>query len=371
MPVVLYWFIKRYAAVSQRREWRLFVLLLFLMGVSTVLSFFLNPAHIYDNTTLLVELLMMFIYYFMFAYYAERYPLRVKGVLIGFILFVTAFAVVYNVDKSLYQDIKFIWNPRMATAWMTTDFTGYRFGFFWMDENNIGYMANAVVLFILCHEKTSLFTKALLLGALTLIVISCMSSGALLSTVISVGLYMVYSVWRFITGRVTFRWRLTNVVLFVLLAVILYFLIPRIPDYLGGTVAQESFSRIAGNSASSRLSIWKNILQQANFFQYLLIGQGGDTFLNDAKISPHNGHLFWILAYGIISYVIFMVMFFRKRKTTPPAGYLFMIPIWIGFTINILLGEVKLAAILALLVALSCGSRPMTMPQGRQEVLNA
>jgi len=79
--------------------------------------------------------------------------------------------------------------------------------------------------------------------------------------------------------------------------------------------------------------------------------------VDGSKFSPHNGHFYWILGYGFISYVLFMYLIFRKRKRTGLKQYIWVLSILIGFTVNILLGEIKMMGIVMLLVACSSSQK--------------
>jgi len=58
-----------------------------------------------------------------------------------------------------------------------------------------------------------------------------------------------------------------------------------------------------------------------------------------------------IYNYGMISYVVFMYIIFRIRKGTPLEKQFFMVPLLIGFTVNVGIIEPRFVNILALLTA--------------------
>jgi len=137
----------------------------------------------------------------------------------------------------------------------------------------------------------------------------------------------------------------------------LYKIVQQIPNYLATGVAMESFERISSNSGDSRFIIWQTVIQSVNFLEFIVIGKGGVTLVDGLKFAPHNGHFYWILGYGFIAYFIFMYLVFRKRKVTSLIKYIWIIPILIGFTVNVLLGEIKMMSIIMLLIACSSSAK--------------
>ena len=97
-------------------------------------------------------------------------------------------------------------------------------------------------------------------------------------------------------------------------------------------------------------------MQHVDFWEYLLIGKGGVTLVDGVSYAPHNGHLYLILNYGFIAYFIFMYLVFRKRAGQTLETYIWILPIFIGFSINVMLGEIKLMGVVMLLLV-CCESR--------------
>ncbi|SEW39786.1 hypothetical protein [[Clostridium] fimetarium] len=360
MPLIFYWFFKKYKLLRNndqyKLEYKLFFALFILMGLSTVFSVILAPQYAYKNVVFLILYTSMFLYYFMFLYYINKYPFVIKNFLIVFILFVVILAAFFNIDKNLFQKVVLFWNPRSEiNANIAEDFVNYRYTFIWMDANNIGYMMNAIVLYLWCNEKTSFFIKIFSLLSLLFVLIACMSNGAFLSSGISIGLYLIVKLFDLFKGNHNKKYKITpiNIVLFLIALFALYKIIPQIPNYLETGIAMESLERISNNSGDSRFVIWQTVIQSVNFFEFILIGKGGVTLVNGLKFAPHNGHFYWILGYGFISYFIFMYLVFRKRKVTSIKKYIWITPILIGYTVNVLLGEIKMMSIIMLLIACS------------------
>ena len=362
MPLLLYWVIRKFGILKNdiryKSEYKLFTILFILMSLSTIFSFILAPQYAYKNIVFLILYTAMFLYYFMFLYYIDRYQSSIKIFMILFILFVVILAVFFNIDKAFYHNVILFWNLRSGISINDTlyqDYVGYRYTFIWMDANNIGYMMNAIVLYLWCNEKTSFFIKTFSLLSLLFVLVSCMSNGAFLSFGIGFGLYVIVKIFDILKGNHNKKYKITpiNMLLFLITLFALYKIIPQIPNYLESGIAIESFERISNNSGDGRFLIWQTVIQSVNFSEFILIGKGGVTLVDGLKFAPHNGHFYWILGYGFIAYFIFMYLVFRKRKVTSIKKYIWIAPILIGFTVNVLLGEIKMMTIIMLLVACS------------------
>ena len=366
MPLLLIWFIRKSRIsnneIRYKSEYQLFAVLFLLMSLSTIFSFILAPEYAYKNIVYLILYTTMFLYYFMFLYYIDKYQFKVKNFLILFIIFVVILAIIFNIDKSYYHNLILFWNLRSGITMnenLYQDYVGYRYAFIWMDPNNIGYMMNAIVLYLWCNEKTSFFIKTFSLLSLLFVLIACMSSGGFLSFGIGFGIYVVVMIFDSLKGNYKKKYKLTpiNILLFLITLIVLYKIIPQIPNYLETGVAVESLDRVNGNSGDSRFVIWQTVIKSVNFFEFIIIGKGGVTLVDGSKFAPHNGHFYWILGYGFIAYFIFMYLVFRKRKITSIKKYIWIIPILIGFTVNVLLGEIKMMSIIMLLIVCSSSAK--------------
>jgi hypothetical protein len=362
MPLTFYWFLRRYKKLNESKEYKLFLIIFILMSISTMFSFILAPQYIYKNLVYLIQFTTMFLYYFIFVYYLKQFDFKVKNFLIVFIVSVVILALFYNIDKSFYHKVVLFWNHRSGISineLSYANFVGYRYSFIWMDANNIGYMMNAIVLYLWCNEKTSFFIKTFSLLSLLFVLISCMSNGGFLVFAFNIIVFIIVELIQLVKGKYKLKFQITPTSLFLFLITVLSLIsiIPQIPKYLETGVALEALERIDRNSGDSRIRIWQYIIQKVNFLEYVLWGKGGVTLVDGSKFSPHNGHFYWILGYGFVSYFIFMYLVFRKRKRTSLKQYIWVLSILIGFTVNILLGEIKMMGIVMLLVACSSSQK--------------
>ncbi|WP_342539065.1 hypothetical protein MKY15_04030 [Sporosarcina sp. FSL K6-1540] len=361
MPLIIYWFFTRNKYFKNDKEFKLFIILFGIMCMSTLVGFLLAPQYAYNSMTYLIIFTSLILYYFMFVNFVNKYSFNLKKLLIGFIVVVVIFAGFYYIDKNLYQFFKTIWNFKSSIFVENAyeGLVGYRFSFIWQDPNNIGYMMNAIVLYLWCNEKINSFTKVFTFFALIFVLVASMSNGGFLALGISIVIYFLVSILQ-VFGKKKFnikiRINLMNMFLFIGSFLLIIYIIPKIPEFLQTSTALESFERIENNSGESRFIIWSNIINNLDFIDYIVlffVGSGGIALIDGIKINPHNGHFYWILSYGFISYLIFMYLVFRKRKITPLKKYIWIIPVFIGFTVNVMIGESKLTAIILLLVACS------------------
>lgn len=361
LPVVIYWSIKRYNHIRVLNEFKLIKIMFLLMTFSTIIGSIIQPHNIYENCVFLIKYYYIFMLYLLFRSRLNSKDISLKKILLVFVFFVLIMAIVYYYDKNLYQSFKIIWNYK-SNVFVSSRYiglVGYRYSFIWMDPNNIGYMLTAVVMYLFTNEKTSFFTKIVLITSLGVVLIATMSNGSILAVMISLCVYLLVWIFtRLLRAKVRFRVSINpvNVALFYITILLIIYFIPKIPNLLETTTAVEAFERFESNSGDSRFKIWTDIIKNISipdYFLYSILGKGGVTLVGQREIAPHNGHLYWILGYGLVSYLIFMYIVFRKRRNTPLIKYIWIVPVFIGFTINTMIGEMKLFGLIMLLVASS------------------
>jgi len=372
MVLIFYWFIKRHKSLAGGTAYKMFRIMFVIMCLSTLFGYILAPEYIYKNTVYLIQFTSIFLYYFMFSNYIKKYNFNIKSLLVLFIIFVVILAILFNIDTNMYYKFLLIWNARSGAASNDIDYLGFignRYTFIWMDPNNIGYMMNAVVLYLWCNEKTSFFIKVFSILSLIFVLVSCMSNGGFITLGIDIGLYLIVRVLQIFKGKLIFhnKIKLINILLFMVTIGALIYIVPKIPEYFQTSVVNDSFERMNNNSGDSRFIIWEMVIKSVNFSEYILFGKGGEILINGYSFRPHNGHFYWILGYGFISYFMFMYIFFRKRRITSLEKYIWVIPILFGFTINIMIGEIKLMGIFSLLLACSSSKLYLNNVEGVEQ----
>jgi len=117
----------------------------------------------------------------------------------------------------------------------------------------------------------------------------------------------------------------------------------------------QSFERFQSNNISSesglsRLEIWSKVYSyyKSDIHKYIFLGQGYQLHYKDHLIKPHNGIFLILFAYGFFALVSFLYIFFKFRlKRT----YIFMIPFFLCFFVNVMIGELKLFLLYIFLLA--------------------
>lgn len=351
---VIWWFIKRKnAIIAGSDDYQQFVWMTVLMLISSIVGIFMNPSSASSNLTLWLQFTVTFLHLYVFKYYFDRYSFDLKPYLLCFIIFVVITALAFNFNGSLYYEIRNLWSARASAGFLAagldTESIG-RFGFIWMDENNIGYMLNSIVVFLLCNERLRLEETIFIIVCDLFVLISCMSNGGLYT--FSIGIGLVLSLKIFGAGVKRKRKRLSIIGLITLLTLVTG-LVQYAPKYLKGEVAVAAMERVEENSADSRKKIYQYILENTDFLEYSVVGHGQETLVNGQKVKPHNIHLYYVLAYGIIAWLLMLYIVFRKRKQTRWIEYIWIVPFFLGASANIIIGEEKAMCIALLLLAAS------------------
>lgn len=367
LPIVAIWALLKIKEIIKMKEFKISVVLSVLMLISTIISFFYYPKELnsgieiwVQNVKMMIQYASYFLYYILFVYVIRKYDVKVKKILLIFLGFAVVLGVIYMIDKSIFANIKTIWNNVDSyTIWYKEGKDiQYRYNFTWTDPNNPAYAFVALMVFLLLNEKTNIIEKIYVCTATFFLLICAMSTGASLSLgLVLIGIFIfdiipnIKKIKKYINKKNIFICILISIAV-TLLAITIFVCISKTDIY------KESITRIFGNTdegSSSRIAIWKRVLENSNIFRNFLVGTGGkQVILNDGTLlAPHNGNLYFIYAYGMSFYAIFMYEFFRKRKNCTLKNYLFVLPVFIGFTINTIVGEQKFIVLYLLLYVLS------------------
>lgn len=365
--IVCLWTLFKLKELIHTREFKISIILVVLMLLSTILSFFCYPRVLssgdeiwIQNIKMMIQYASYFLYYIMFIYCFKKYDMKVKNILIAFLGFAVVLAIIYSVNKSWFANIKGFWNNVDSyTIWYKQGaMMQYRYNFTWTDPNNPAYAFVAVMAFLLLNVKTNILEKIFVCISTIFLLICSMSTGGALSfilLVIGIFIFSIIPKTKEYKTKLNKKKILTMISIMLIAVLILIFVFKQLQKT---AIYQESITRIFGNTeegSSSRIEIWKRILTNTNIFSNILLGTGGRQVIlnNESIIAPHNGHLYFIYAYGMIFYALFMYEFFRIRKNVSLKKSLFEIPIFIGFTINTIVGEQKFIILYLLLYTMT------------------
>jgi len=283
-----------------------------------------------------------FIYYYAIARFLS--PRTVNRILLIAIAYATLIAIGFLSNPAFLISLRE--QVYTVTAYRVDDILIHgRFTYFFSDPNTAGYFLGMLFLFSLERFRHSFSLVVLLLAGGLLIAILTKSTGVSLSVVGAI----VYVILRAIVrrdGRTLRRAAALATGLCLLLAFV-HAAAPGLSAKACSSIGVFG-ARVEATAAGSRLAKYT---YAATHFPLFLWGQGSTLVQPDGNIfAPHSDMLYLLYAYGVIVYVICMFLFFR-RIIWP--GYLFMIPAFMAFSVNGLIGEQKTFALFLILLALS------------------
>jgi len=228
----------------------------------------------------------------------------------------------------------------------------HRFTGTFSDPNNLAIIINAIILFLTTNTKLTCFQSMTVIVISAFILFMTMSKTGF----ILFGLFLIVLFFLILKKGLSLflspRIKRSSLFSMLFLLILLPFIYLGINNFLNSEVAQLALFRFRSNSISSRTIIWETLLKSKNIFYSFILGDGGTVIVDGAPYKPHNGHLHLIYSYGFIAYFLFMYIFFRIRK--PFSSYknaLFLLPLFLGFTVNVGIYEPRFINIMALLVA--------------------
>lgn len=351
---VIWWYQKRKPIIrSTNRDYNIFVYMCVLMIISALIGIILLPAAAKNNIVLTLQFIVSFMHFYVFKYYFDNYSFPLKKYLVIFSVFAALLAIVFTINTDIYFQIRHIWSPVQSTS--DEEFmTGIiRYGFLWMDENNIAYIINAIMLFVICNERSALYEKIVVVICALLVDVCSMSRGGMLTFYTGLAMYGLLYISRRTEKRRTPK---TKMIVNVLLCAVVVVGVARMaPSFINNEVTENSMERLEDRESDNRMAIYKKMLNEASFIEYSLVGHGNYITLGGRAIKPHSLHFYWVFAYGMVSYFMMLYIMFRKRKITKLSEYIWIWPYFFGCSINIIIGEEKAMCIGFLLLA-ACSS---------------
>lgn len=330
----------------------IYFIMMILMILSTMMSFFIYPKFISNinipvyNTKVCFQFVMYILYFIFFKYIFTNYKINLKKPIIFMFLFALLLCLIYMIDKNIFAYIKLFWNNAdelTLTFLKNSSIIQYRYNFIWTDPNNPAYFFTALLFFYLVNFRSKKIEKLFLFISTLAILVACMSSGGFASFFITLVLYLTFTILaKSKSIKENFRKNFSkNVIKSITIIAILFMittLMVRIPIF------KESILRIKSNTIFYRVDIWYRIITNTNLYKYLLIGTGGTQVIlnNHQLLFPHSGELYLFYSFGLIYLCLFMYQFFRRRVDSNIKKYIFVLPIFIGFSINTAVGEQKM-----------------------------
>lgn len=345
-PFVLLW---RLRADSSQLSYRNPTKIISNLGLfSSVFGAVLYPEYASDEFVIYLNMLTALYTLQLFAYVRDRSDDSLKdkiyNILTLFIIVVFAWSIVFFLNYGTYESLRHLFNNRIGEATVDMLTMTIRYGYYWSDENNIGYMAIAVFLFLSISDRISVFRKYFMALFVVIIVIATMSSGAVAALAVS---YIVFFFYQIFSKSSEGKFAKISAILLTLIVCIIGI------DYLLSSDVYNAFStRVEGkyDGNDTRSEIYKSYLLNTEWWQFMFFGQGGRTMLNGHFKSTHNGILHLILSYGMIVAYQYCKVYFFKAKRQLLKYWSWRIPVFIGFMVNIMITEDKIHGIMMLML---------------------
>lgn len=362
MPLLLAWYTLNFYKLKLTVEFKYFLLFALLLTASVLLSFVVQPDFLTDkhggavyvykqNIVYASILLFMFMYYFYFQYCINKYHIKIQKILYVYLIFNFLLSLYFMLSPHQFFELKSLWSMNSSDVNFEEFSSLIRFTGLFNDPNNAAVMSTALLAFLLFNEKTNLLISLLFISLISFVVVTTMSVTGAITLVFVISMFAYLSVSRFdginklifvflsVAAIATAIWIITSLQLL------------SVTDNVVVDAAMQRVQEDAGESGGNRVERWKRLLVNSPIFYHIIIGQGGVISLGDALLKPHNGHLYLIYGYGLLAYLIFLYTFFRKRASAPAKDYMFLIPLFLLFSINVGVYDFRYSIIMALLVA--------------------
>ena len=350
LPILLIWYFQKGYLTTFEPEHKYFPVVVVLMAMSTLLSLvgFEGASYNTDFFTSFkrfVQYTTSFCYFFSFMYFFVQYQRKITNIVFWGIVYITLFALFYYFYQDTFIQFKQVICPfdPQVNRWLDGNIMAvYRFNFLWADPNNVAYAITSLALFYIIEEKESTFKKYIVLVCLLYVLLCTMSIGGLGVAAILIPYVFLFS------DR--FRSGVSSIIIGVLAIILIIGFISYNFDYLyqvydSGIRARQDIYGADGMSGGG--GRWKDLLRGIHNFNplFLIVGSGQEGFVTEI------GHIYVWYMYGLPVYIYFLYILFRKRDRQTVIEYLPIVPMFVGFTMNIAIGEQKYLLLLLLISA--------------------
>lgn len=293
-----------------------------------------------------------FFQYFFLRYCITEYEFSISSALFLFLNFLFFLSLVYVISPKEYFYVRSFWTMSDNVINPDGSLTMHRFLGIFSDPNNAACLSFALGLFLMLNSSLSV-SKSFLVAFQTGFVVLCTMSTTGLSLMIIVPtIIFLVKLVSFLFFSCSLRARS---ILFLFFVACFFMII----IFLAGNFeiidlalerAFVNLNILSEGSSGSRISIWKNVFDFESMFKSVFIGMGA-VYIRGTILAPHNGHFHLIYSYGFVFYIIFMCVFFNVRSFKEWKKALFLIPLFVGFTVNVGVYEPRWTGIFVLLVA--------------------
>lgn len=345
LPLVLFSLLLLIDKVEKDLSVKIFLFIFITVLLSTLLSVFINtpPQYIVDNVKRALQFLTTFAYFYYFKVVFKNTKLNFRLVFFIFSLYILFLLLLFVYDPITYVNFKNFIYP--LTSKDMGDFLFYlRFDYMFSDPNTAGYFITLALFFALVKLKYNLIQKIIIIIVIILTTISVKSVGVSIGVLIFI-IFYVFLIAKNIVNKANIRKFLLSG---VLLLTIIFLLISFNIEKEEITLAYQGYlerMELAESNTDSRWQIYSNVI---NKFYPSILGKGY-TLLDEGRfIKPHNDHLRIIYSYGVITYILVLLLFFKKMFSR---DITIIIPAFIAFSINSLIDEQKLLALFLIILS--------------------
>ena len=356
MLLVPLWFLVRFNKIYLDREDLLCFIAIFIAIISLLIGTlvysdgillrdgsFSKPFSAFLPNTVII--IFSFLYFIFFKRLILKYRFKINKIIFIYLFFLVSLNTVYFYSQSLFFEIRALWTLSNNVI-EVTDIEGiYRFTSTFSDPNNFSVIANAVLAFVLMSEDIKKYYKLLSIPLVFYLLVGSMSNtGFILFSIVLLAFFVKTNFFEIKSKKsIINSFILSSLVILVFIAFV---------NYIGQTrIGSEAFNRVESNSIDSRIDIWDRVIDVNKILSSALYGDGGLAVIGNQVINPHTGHLHLIYSYGFVFYIIFMSIFFRKRKNKSYFQQLFVICLFLGFTVNVGVYELRFVGVMAILTA--------------------
>ena len=371
VPIIAIWLLLHVNSKISNNEQAVMFLIAITMVASSLIAV-VYTGEVRFETTLsttikrCIQFLICFGYYFFYKYYFSTKKVDLSRWMFAFTVFVFVFSLFFLINPNLYANIKIAINRAdNHTRRFLANQVPYRFNYLWTDPNNIAYLVAGNFYWYLTRDEVKILWKFLLAILSIFIILATSSNGGMILLVIMI-LFMAIG-WlyhKMQDGKIKIGNALFSLI--AILGIITVLNIDSVSERIFSNYLEKIQNRLTLYTSSNNLSGGRvdDLMVSLKYLNpiFLIIGSGKEGF------SSENGHLYWICMYGLPSYIGFMWLMFRKTRKQKLREYIWIIPFFVCFTMNIGIGEFKWMAIFLLLLANSrseCGRDINTY--GREE----
>jgi hypothetical protein len=302
-----------------------------------------------ENVKRVLQLFSTFVYFFYFRWLASRVPLRTGPILVFFMAWIAALALMFFVQPERTGEFLRVAYGRLATSEDVLS-EHLRFAYLFTDPNTAAYFLLIAAAPLLMTRRSTI-SLILIVLVLTLLTFVTQSKGALIALFLMC-MTTLYPPARFISSLLSVRKALA----LILLAIVLSALLVYVFESLGQSsdLVRMAYERVFEApdeyaTGGSRFEVWRGI---ASHFLPLPFGRGYALVVDGVFVRPHSDVLRLLYSYGLVALLAAGVFFFSRIRSFTPL----IIPALMAFLINSLIDEQKLLALFLSLLAICIGS---------------